>query len=65
LPGTYTVTLTVRDEGGNVDTATITVFVEPAGIFTPEMTLIIAGISAAVLTVGVVYLFMRRRERRE
>ncbi|MFQ5838827.1 MAG: PKD domain-containing protein [Thermoplasmata archaeon] len=58
--GTYTITLTVQDEAGNIDTTTVTVTIEPE-LLLPTNVIIIGGVAAVIIGLGAVYYLMRRR----
>jgi surface-anchored protein len=62
-PGTYTITLTVKDEAGNIDTATVTITVEAGILTTSNLIIIFGAIAAVILALGVGYYMLRRRGR--
>ncbi|MFQ6012673.1 MAG: PKD domain-containing protein [Thermoplasmata archaeon] len=61
-PGTYTVTLTVRDAAGNADTDSLTVtVVVPPGFEVSPMVLLVVGVGGGAAAAVAAFLLWRRR----
>ncbi len=63
-PGSYTVTLLVRDEAGNIDACSITITVSPTEAFPPLW--IVGATAVAVIGIAVALaILLRKRARRD